>query len=78
MQNITMPGVEHKAVSRDGFQITWQEPPMMGPGWSGNVAPETPHAFASMGRNGSYIAEGRTRDEMLADANRYIDGLLKH
>jgi len=37
---------------------------------------KTPHALALMGRN--YVAQGRTRDEMLADANKYIDSVLAH
>jgi len=57
------------------FEISWQEPPHTTAGWVGNVASEHPHLYALMRRNGSQVIEGRTRDEMIANARRYIDGL---
>jgi hypothetical protein len=74
--NITMPGVENRTEEYRGYQITWQEPPMSGANWSANVATESAFLFALMRRNSSKVIQGRTRDDMLAEAKAYIDTLL--
>ncbi len=77
MTNITMPGVIHKTENYRGFIISWQEPPMMGDGWSAIVATESRQLLSLMGRNGAEVIKARTRDEMIATAKRYIDGLFQ-
>src|SRR5271163_4674595 len=59
-----------------GFTISWQEPPLTGAKWTANVASESPHLLNLMGRNGSEVIDSRTRNEMLAEAKKYIDGLF--
>jgi len=76
MANITMPGIELKDENYRGFVISWQEPPMMGNGWTANVATDSPQLLSLMGRNGAEVIEARTRDEMIANAKQYIDRLL--
>lgn len=76
MTNITMPGVTHKTENYRGFIISWQEPPMMGDGWSANVATDSRQLLSLMGRNGAEVIKARTHDEMIAKAKAYIDGLL--
>ncbi len=76
MANITMPGVTHKTENDRGFIISWQEPPTMGDGWTANVATDSLHLLSLMGRNGAEVIKARTRDEMIAKAKKYIDGLL--
>ena len=76
MANITMPGIALKDENYRGFLISWQEPPMMGNGWTANVATDSPQLLSLMGRNGAEVIEARTRDEMIANAKQYIDRLL--
>lgn len=76
MSKITMPGVTLKNENYRGFIISWQEPPMMGSRWTANVATNSPNLFTLMGRNGAKVIDGRNRDEMIAAAKKYIDGLL--
>ena len=59
-----------------GFTITWPDPPFTSAKWTANVASESLHLFNLMGRSGAEIIDGRTRNEMLANAQRYIDKLL--
>jgi hypothetical protein len=49
---------------------------MMGDGWTANVATDSLHLLSLMGRNGAEVIKARTRDEMIAKAKKYIDGLL--
>ena len=48
---------------------------MMGQ-WTANVASDQPNLLALMKQNGSKVIEGRDRDDMIAAAKKYIDGLL--
>jgi hypothetical protein len=75
MANIDMPGVTLKDENYRGFIISWQEPPMMGR-WTANVASDLPNLLALMRQNGSKVIDGRDRDDMIAAAKKYIDGLL--
>jgi hypothetical protein len=59
-----------------GFTITWQDPPLTSAKWTANVASDSLHLFNLMGRNGAEIIDGQTRNEMLANAQSYIDKLL--
>jgi hypothetical protein len=59
-----------------GFTISWQEPPLTGANWTANVASEHPHLNNLMRRHGAEVIEGRTREEMIGNAKRYIDNLL--
>ena len=61
MVNITMPGVTLKNENCRSFIISWQEPPMMGDGWTANVAIDSPNLFALMGSNGAKVIKARTR-----------------
>jgi hypothetical protein len=73
---ITMAGVANKSEEYKGFTISWQEPPITSAKWTANVATNSPSLFALTGRNGAEVKDGRTRDEMIAEAKKYIDGLL--
>lgn len=75
MANITRPGVTDKSENYRGFIISWDEPPMMGR-WTANVASDQPNLLALMKQNGSKVIEGRDRDDVIAAAKKYIDGLL--
>jgi hypothetical protein len=81
MANITMPGVTLKNENYRGYRgyrgfiISWQEPPMMGR-WTANVASDLPNLCALMGQNGAKVIDGRDRDDVIAAAKKYIDGLL--
>lgn len=75
MTNITMPGVALKNENYRGFIISRQEPPMMDR-WTANVASDLPNLLALMRQNGSKVIDGRNRDDMIATAKKYIDGLL--
>jgi len=78
MANITMPGVTLKDENYRGFIISWQEPPMLGSTkWSANVATDSLSLAALMKQSGSKVIEGRDRDEMIATAKKYIDGLIR-
>jgi hypothetical protein len=77
MTNITMPGVTHKTENYRGFIISWQEPPMMGDGWTANVATDSRQLLSLMGRNGAEVIKAPTPDEMITKAQRYIDRLLQ-
>ena len=66
----------NKSEDYRGFIISWQEPPITSAEWSANVATDDRSLFALMGRNGPKVINGRTRDEMIADARQYIDDLL--
>jgi hypothetical protein len=67
MSNITRPGVTLHAKNYKGGHYSWQEPPMMGSeGWSADVVRNSREAK-------SEVIKGRTRDEMIANAERYID-----
>ena len=76
MANITMPGVTLKDEDYRGFIISWQEPPMMGNGWTANVATDLPQLLSLMGRKGAEVITAQTRDEIIAKARQYIDRLL--
>jgi hypothetical protein len=45
--------------------------------WTANVASESSQLYALMGRNGAQPIDGRTRQQMLANAKKYIDGLFR-
>ena len=75
MANITRPGVTDKNEPYKGFIISWDEPPMLADAWRANVATNQPNLLRFMG-NGSKVIEGRVRDDMIAKAKKYIDGLL--
>jgi hypothetical protein len=67
MTNITAPGVTLHAKNHKGGHYSWQEPPMMGSeGWSADV-------MRNSRQGKSEVIKGRTRDEMIANAERYID-----
>lgn len=74
MTNITMPGVTLKEETYRGFQISWQEPPVNK--WTANVASESLSLMHLMKQNGSKVIEGRDRNDMIAAAKKYIDGLV--
>lgn len=74
MTNITMPGVTLKEETYRGFQISWQEPPVNK--WTANVASELLSLMHLMKQNGSKVIEGRDRNDMIAAAKKYIDGLV--
>jgi len=73
---ITMTGVTNKTEDYKGFTISWQEPPITSAKWTANVATDSLRLFALLGRNGAKVIDGRTRDEMITEAKKYIDGLL--
>ena len=73
---LAMPGVTLRTENYRGFIISWQEPPMMGDGWTATVATDSPSLFAFMGRNGAEVTKAQTHDEMIAKAKQYIDGLI--
>jgi hypothetical protein len=77
MTNITMPGVIHKTKYYRAFIVSWQEPPMMGDGWTANVATDSRQLLSLMGSNGAEVIKAPTRDEMIAKSQRYIDRLLQ-
>jgi hypothetical protein len=59
-----------------GFTITWQDPPTTSAKWTANVASESMEFFNLIGGSGCKIIDAQTRNEMLASAQSYIDGLL--
>jgi hypothetical protein len=67
---ITMTGVTNKTEDYKGFTISWQEPPITSAKWTANVATDSPRLFAMMGRNGAKVIDGRTGDEMIAEAKK--------
>jgi hypothetical protein len=71
-----MTGVTNKTEDYKGFTISWQEPPITSAKWTANVATDSLRLFALLGRNGAKVIDGRTRDEMITEAKKYIDGLL--
>lgn len=74
MTNITMPGVTLKEETYRGFQVSWQEPPVNK--WTANVASESLSLMRLMKQNGSKVIEGCDRNDIIAAAKKYIDGLL--
>jgi|HubBroStandDraft_6_1064221.scaffolds.fasta_scaffold492582_1 hypothetical protein len=76
MTNITRPGVADKSDDYKGFIISWDEPPMFPDAWRANVASESLSLLALMKQSGSKVIEGRDRDDMIAAAKKYIDGLF--
>jgi hypothetical protein len=74
---ITMTGVTNKSEDYKGFTISWQEPPITSAKWTANVATDSPRLSALMGRNGAEVKDGRSRDEMMAEAKRYIGALFR-
>jgi hypothetical protein len=74
MTNITRPGVTDKSQDYKGFIVSWDEPPMYADAWRANVATNEPHLLRFMS-GGSKVIEGRNRDDMIAAAKKYIDGL---
>jgi hypothetical protein len=72
----TSARVMNKEEVRRGFSIFWQEPPATTGGWTANVASENPRLNLLMGHHGAEIIVGRTRDDMIAKARKYIDELL--
>ena len=59
-----------------GFTISWLDPPLTSAKWTANVASTSLHLNNLMGRKGAEVIDGQTRNEMLANAQRYIDNLL--
>lgn len=59
-----------------GFTISWPEPPETGAGWTANVASGDPGLYALLHCRGAEVKVGRTCEEMLAEAKKYIDALL--
>jgi len=76
MGTITMDWVCNKSEDRKGFTISWQEPPITSASWTTNVTSEFPQLYALMRHVGSEVIDGRAREDMLARARMYIDGLL--
>jgi hypothetical protein len=66
----------NKSEAYRGFAIGWQEPPQTTAAWTANVGSEDRRLNAMMGIHGAKIIDGRTRDEMIANAKEYIDSLL--
>ncbi len=75
--NITMIGVFNKSEDYRGFVITWQEPPLTSARWTANVASNSPQLCSLIGGGGAKVVDGRTHQEMLSNAKRYIDHLLR-
>lgn len=73
---MTMHGMIDRAEDYRGFTISWQEPPLTSAKWTANVATESLQLLNLMGRNGAEVIDGRSRNDMLANAKRYIDTLL--
>jgi hypothetical protein len=65
---------DQKVVYR-GFSISWQEPPLTPDKWAAIVTSESTSLRHLVQRGGAKIVQGGTRCEMLADAERHIDGL---
>jgi hypothetical protein len=65
-----------KTEAYKGFTISWEEPPLTSAYWTANVASEDADLNALMRRHGAEVINGSTRDDMLAKARRYIDGLV--
>jgi hypothetical protein len=59
-----------------GFTISWEEPPQTSAYWTADVASEEARLNALMRRHGAEVINGSTRDEMIANARKYIDALL--
>jgi len=63
-----------------GYIFSWQEPPLMVGGWQGNVASNDRALYVRMcektKKHGAEVIIGRTREEMLAKAKAFIDGVL--
>jgi len=74
--NITPTGVAAKSEPYRGFTISWQEPPVTSAKWTANVASDSMQLNALTGRNGAAVIDGRTREEMLAAAKKYVDDLF--
>ena len=66
----------NKAETYKGFEISWQQPPQTSAKWEANVGSSSPQLYALMGRHGAQVIDGRTCDEMIANAKRYINGLV--
>jgi hypothetical protein len=75
--NITMKGVDSKSKDYRGFVISWLEPPLTGAKWTANVASDSPQLYALIGGGGAKVIDGRTREDMLANARTYVDSLLR-
>jgi len=65
-----------KTEAYKGFTISWEEPPLTSAYWTANVASEDVDLNALMRRHEAEVINGSTRDDMLAKARRYIDGLV--
>ena len=63
-------------MSHRGFVVSWPEPPLDTARWTANVASVSANLNALMEQRGAKVIEGRTREEMIARAKSYIDGLL--
>ncbi len=63
-----------KAVYR-GFTISWKEPPPKSDAWSAIITTESTALRHLVQRGGAEIVAGRNRSDMLANADRHIDGL---
>jgi hypothetical protein len=74
--NSTMAGVTNRTENYRGFVIAWQEPPITSAKWTANVATDSARLLSLISGAGSKVIEGRDRDEMLANAQRYIDSLF--
>jgi hypothetical protein len=58
-----------------GFVLSWHEPPLTGAAWVVNVAAEVRGLQSGIG-NGAEVIPGPSRDEAIAKAMTYVDGLL--
>ena len=70
-----MSQIPTKTEAYKGFEIRWPDPPITSAKWTANVASNDPHLYAKMGISGVKVIDGQTRDEMIANAKAYIDGL---
>ena len=70
-----MSKIPTKNEAYKGYEISWPDPPMTSAKWTANVGSNDPHLYAEMGTHGLKVIDGQTRDEMIANAKAYIDGL---
>ncbi len=66
--------------SYQDFEISWEEPPIFSGKWSANVATENLALYGAMvtyrgGAEGAAIIEGQDREEILANARKFIDAV---
>ena len=58
-----------------GYTISWQEPPLTSAEWVVNVASYDRGLQDRIGK-GAKVISGQTRDDAIANAKTFIDGLL--